>query len=144
MNTVNKSAVVNYTCHQMYTLVNDVRSYPEFLPMCYDIEIFEENETEVKAALKIKSGFVKLDFSTHNTMVPDSKVDLKLMNGPFKSLNGHWTFEPIEENKSCRVSLEMDFAFENKFVEMALGPVFKGLANKMLDAFCKRAEEVYS
>ncbi len=142
MNNVNKSAVVNHTCSQMYDLVNDIRHYPEFLPMCYDIEIFEESDTEIKASLKIKSGFVKLDFATHNTMVKDSKVNLNLMNGPFKHLTGEWIFE-AEGEDSCKVSLEMDFAFENKFVEMALGPVFRGLANKMLDAFCKRADEVY-
>ncbi|MBK2147416.1 SRPBCC family protein, partial [Francisella tularensis] len=58
MNKVNKSAVVNYSAAQMYELVNDIRSYPKFLPMCYDIEIFEQTETETKASLKIKSGFV--------------------------------------------------------------------------------------
>ena len=142
MNKVNKSAIVNYTASQMYDLVNDIESYPQFLPMCYDIEVFEHTETEAKASLKIKSGFVKLDFATHNTMVKDEYIHLNLMNGPFKSLTGDWKFEPQDEN-SCKVSLDMEFTFENKFVEMALGPVFRGLADKMLGAFCKRAEEVY-
>jgi ribosome-associated toxin RatA of RatAB toxin-antitoxin module len=126
----------------MYNLVNDVRNYPHFLPMCYDVEIFEESDTEIKASLKIKSGFVKLDLATHNIMEKDSRVDLNLMSGPFKSFTGIWLFED-ESDTSCKVSLDLDFTFENKFVEMALGPVFKGLANKMLDAFCKRADEVY-
>ncbi|MFV9972481.1 MAG: type II toxin-antitoxin system RatA family toxin [Francisella endosymbiont of Hyalomma asiaticum] len=142
MNKVNKSAVVNYSAAQMYELVNDIISYPKFLPMCYDIEIFEQNEIEAAASLKIKSGFVRLDFATHNTMFKNEHIHLNLMNGPFKSLTGDWKFETQGEN-SCKVSLDMEFTFENKFVEMALGPVFRGLADKMLGAFCKRAEEVY-
>ena len=143
MNTVNKSAIVNHTCTQMYDLVNDVKNYPHFLPMCYDVEMFEETETEIKASLKIKSGFVKLDLATHNTMVKGSRVDLNLISGPFKSFTGVWLFE-VESDTSCKVSLELAFVFENKFVEMALGPVFNGLANKMLGAFCKRADEIYA
>lgn len=142
MNKVNKSAEVNYTAEQMYNLVNDIKTYPEFLPMCYDVEVFEHTETEAKASLKIKSGFVKLDFATHNTMTKNEHIHLNLMSGPFKSLTGDWKFELLGENSS-KVSLDMEFIFENKFVEMALGPVFCGLADKMLDAFCKRAEEVY-
>lgn len=142
MNKVNKSAEVNYTAEQMYNLVNDIRSYPEFLPMCYDIEMFQEDATEKKASLKIKSGFVKLDFATHNTMIKNEHIHLNLMSGPFKTLTGDWIFEPLTANSS-KVLLNMEFTFENKFVEMALGPVFKGLAEKMLDAFCKRAIEVY-
>ena len=142
MNKVNKSAVVNYTASQMYDLVNDIRSYPEFLPMCEDIEMIKEGETEKEATLKIKSGFVKLDFGTHNTMIKNEHIHLNLVKGPFKTLTGDWVFEPINA-ESSRVSLKMEFTFENKFVEMALGPVFRGLAEKMLDAFCKRAEEVY-
>ncbi|MCL4144547.1 UNVERIFIED_CONTAM: hypothetical protein GTU68_048435 [Idotea baltica] len=142
MNKVNKSSVVNYTAEQMYDLVNDIRSYPEFLPMCEDIEMIEEGATEKKACLKIKSGFVKLDFATHNTMIKNEHIHLNLVKGPFKTLTGDWVFEPLTENTS-KVSLNMEFTFENKFVEMALGPVFKGLAEKMLDAFCKRAKEVH-
>jgi ribosome-associated toxin RatA of RatAB toxin-antitoxin module len=142
MNKVNKSEEVRHSSAQMYNLVSNIREYPNFLPMCYDIEIFEESDTDVKASLKIKSGFVKLDFSTHNVMVKNESVHLNLMDGPFKSLTGDWKFETIGDD-SCKVSLDMEFAFENKFVEMALGPVFKGLANKMLDSFCKRADEVY-
>lgn len=142
MNKVNKSAVVNYTASQMYDLVNDIRSYPEFLPMCEDIEMIKEGETEKEATLKIKSGFVKLDFGTHNTMIKDEHIHLNLVKGPFKTLTGDWVFKPLSATTS-EVSLKMEFTFENKFVEMALGPVFRGLAEKMLDAFCKRAEEVY-
>lgn len=142
MNKVNKEATVNFSAAQMYDLVNDIRSYPEFLPMCYDVEMIQDDATEKKASLKIKSGFVKLDFATHNTMIRNEHIHLNLINGPFKSLTGDWNFEPINAT-SCKVALKMEFAFENKFVEMALGPVFRGLADKMLGAFCKRAEEVY-
>ncbi|KEI35710.1 type II toxin-antitoxin system RatA family toxin [Allofrancisella frigidaquae] len=142
MNKVNKFAVVNYSAAQMYDLVNDIKNYPQFLPMCYDVEIFEQTETQAKASLKIKSGFAKLDLATHNTMVKNQHIHLNLISGPFKTLTGDWNFEPQDEN-SCKVSLDMEFTFENKFVEIALGPVFRGLANKMLEAFCKRAEEVY-
>jgi ribosome-associated toxin RatA of RatAB toxin-antitoxin module len=142
MNNVNKSEVVNYSASQMYDLVNDIRAYPEFLPMCDDIEIIKEGETEKEAILKIKSGFVKLDFGTHNTLVKDERIQINLVKGPFKTLTGDWKFKQLTDTTS-EVSLNMEFTFENKFVEMALGPVFRGLAGKMLDAFCKRAKEVY-
>ncbi|MFT4693414.1 MAG: ribosome-associated toxin RatA of RatAB toxin-antitoxin module [Francisella sp.] len=142
MNKVNKSEVVNYSASQMYNLVNDIRTYPEFLPMCEDIEIISEGEAEKEATLKIKAGFVKLDFGTHNTLIKDEHIHLNLVKGPFKTLTGDWRFKQLTDTTS-EVSLNMEFTFENKFVEMALGPVFKGLAEKMLDAFCKRAKEVY-
>jgi ribosome-associated toxin RatA of RatAB toxin-antitoxin module len=142
MTNVNKSEVVNYSASQMYDLVNDIRAYPEFLPMCEDIEIIKEGEIEKEAILKIKSGFVKLDFGTHNTLVKDERIKINLVKGPFKTLTGDWKFKQLTDTTS-EVSLNMKFTFENKFVEMALGPVFRGLAGKMLDAFCKRAKEVY-
>ena len=142
MNIVNKSEVVNYSASQMYNLVNDIRTYPEFLPMCEDIEMISDGETEKEVTLKIKAGFVKLDFGTHNTLIKDEHIHLNLVKGPFKTLTGDWRFKQLTDTTS-EVSLNMEFTFENKFVEMALGPVFKGLAEKMLDAFCKRAKEVY-
>ena len=142
MNKVNKSEVVNYTASQMYDLVNDIRNYPEFLPMCEDIKIIKEGETEKEVILKIKSGFVKLDFGTHNTMIKNDHIHLNLVKGPFKALTGDWRFKQLTHTTS-EISLNMEFTFENKFVEIALGSVFKGLAEKMLDAFCKRAKEVY-
>ena len=142
MNNVNKSEIVNYSASQMYDLVNDIRTYPEFLPMCEDIEVISESEFEKEVTLKIKSGFIKLDFGTRNTMVKDEHIHLNLVKGPFKTLTGDWRFKQLTDTTS-EVSLNMEFTFENKFVEMALGPVFKGLTEKMLSAFCKRAKEVY-
>lgn len=142
MTVINKSALVPYTAEQMYRLVDDIDSYPDFLPWCSATETQNRTETSVDGTMYIAKGKIKLELGTHNEMVPNKEIKLRLMKGPFKRLIGTWTFQQLRED-ACKVSLKMEFEFSSKVLSMALGVVFNQIANNMLDAFCKRAKAVY-
>ena len=129
---------------QMYALVNDITAYPEFLPWCKSSDIIESSDSEISAALDIKKGLLQHRFSTSNSLTPDAAIDMKLIEGPFKHLEGHWKFGMIGDNQGCRVSLEMDFEFSNRVLSSTLSPIFSQIAGSMVDAFCQRADNIYS
>lgn len=142
MTTIHREALVSFSAQQMYDLVNDIASYPEFIPMCRSVEVHQQDTHEAKATLHVAKGPIKMDFGTHNIMQPYDKIDIQLLNGPFKSLNGAWQFIPLTET-ACKVKLDLEFEFSNILLAKALGVVFSNLANTMLDAFCQRAKQVY-
>ena len=143
MTTIHRTALVEYSAKQMYDLVNNIDAYPEFVPMCQAVEIHSQSETHIDATLKIAKGAVKLDFGTHNEMVENESIKIRLLKGPFKRLTGFWKFTPLSNHQACKVTLDLEFEFSNRLVALGLGLIFNNLANSMLDAFCKRADNVY-
>ena len=139
---IERSALLPYTAHAMYQLVNDVKHYPEFLPWCSSSEVFECTETMMRARLDIAKAGVKHSFITRNTMVPDVSIDMRLEEGPFSHLHGVWLFKALGE-KACKISLDMSFDYDGALVRVALGPVFTQAAHTMVDAFCNRARQLY-
>ncbi len=133
-----------YSPAQMYALVNDIVAYPQFLPWCTASKILDASDTEISATLDIKKGVLQHQFSTRNTLTPDTSIDMQLIDGPFKQLAGHWNFGMIGDNQGCRVSLEMDFEFSNRVLSATLSPIFSQITGSMVDAFCKRAAEIYN
>jgi ribosome-associated toxin RatA of RatAB toxin-antitoxin module len=142
MTTITRSALVMYTPDQMFDLVNDVLAYPSFLPWCKASRIISKNENVVCASLDIAKSGIQHTFSTRNKLTHSSQIDIKLIDGPFRHLEGHWQFIPIGD-KGCRVQLDMDFELNNSFLSVALGPVFTQISGTLVDAFCKRAQEIY-
>lgn len=142
MTTIHRTALVEYSAKEMYDLVNDIDKYPEFIPMCQFVEVHLHTEREAQATLKIAKGGVKIDFGTHNDMIPHKEIKIRLIKGPFKRLLGVWHFIPLND-KACKVTLDLEFEFSSKLLALTLGLVFSTLANSMLDAFCKRAKTVY-
>ncbi|WP_116963676.1 type II toxin-antitoxin system RatA family toxin [Fastidiosibacter lacustris] len=142
MPIIHRTALVEYSAKEMYDLVNDIDRYPEFVPMCQSVEVHKHTENEAEATLKIAKGGVKIDFGTHNDMIKNQEIKIRLIKGPFKRLLGVWHFTSLNE-KACKVTLNLEFEFSSKVFALALGVVFNTLANTMLDAFCKRAKVVY-
>lgn len=142
MTTIYRKASVKYSAKQMYNLVNNIYKYPEFLPMCQAVEVHMHKSTAAKATLKIAKGGIKINFITYNEMLINKEIKIKLVKGPFKNLIGVWNFIPLSE-ESSEITLNLDFEFSSRFLEMALGVVFNTLANNMLDAFCNRAAIIY-
>ena len=142
MTIINKSALVPYSAEQMYHLVDDIESYPEFLPGCKETITENRTENSVDGVMYLSKGTIKLALGTHNEMIPNEEIKLRLTKGPFKRLTGIWTFNQLRED-ACKVALKMEFEFSSKLLSIALGVVFNQLTNSMLDAFCKRAKEVY-
>jgi len=131
-----------YSAAKMYDVVADVRSYPGFLNWCDNMQIISEAPEEVVAKLVIIYGKLDFSFTTRNKMVKNQSVEMSLVDGPFTELNGVWTILPLDENAS-KVSLEVDFMFDNLITHKLFGQVFQKIISAQLDAFQKRAEVLY-
>jgi ribosome-associated toxin RatA of RatAB toxin-antitoxin module len=126
----------------MFVLVDDVESYPQFLPWCNDAEIHNRTEITVEATLELHKGSVSNHFTTLNTRHEYDKIDLTLIGGPFRTLEGGWRFTELGE-QGCKIVLELDFEFESMFVDMMFGAFFEGTCNSLVDAFTRRAKDVF-
>lgn len=145
MKTVNKSVLIWYSPQEMYRLVIGVTEYPKFLPWCDHANISEPHEFGMKAEIGISFAGVRQTFTTRNVHVPDSSVAMKLIDGPFSALEGQWRFTPVGDGsqRACRVTLALNYGFDNATLSRLVGPVFDKIASSMVDAFVKRAEQVY-
>jgi ribosome-associated toxin RatA of RatAB toxin-antitoxin module len=126
----------------MYELVKDVERYPQFLPWCGGAKIIESFSDGVVGTVEINKGKVQKSFTTRNQFIKDREISMELLEGPFSSLQGAWTFEPIGE-QGCRVSLNLEFDFSSTIASMTIGPVFNLIADKLLDAFVEEADRLY-
>lgn len=142
MTTISKSALVAYSVAEMYALVDDIESYQAFLPWCTSSCVQSRTEDEVHGVLELTHSGMRKCFTTCNRLQKNKMIEIRLVEGPFRHLEGFWRFEPLAE-KACKVRLDMDFEFSNKLVALAFGPVFNHVTNTLVDAFCQRAVEVY-
>lgn len=142
MPTVNRSEIIPYTQEQMFALVNDVPSYSEFIPYCVESKELSRTEDEVRAKLTFAKSGLQKSFSTLNRLQPHKMVELRLIDGPFKQLEGFWGFE-LEGDGQCKVTLDLEFEFSSKLLAMMFGPVFSQMASTLVDSFSKRAAEIY-
>ncbi|MFU8784720.1 type II toxin-antitoxin system RatA family toxin [Aliidiomarina sp.] len=142
MPQIERSALVPYSCRQMYDLVNDVAAYPEFVPGCAAARIIEDDGNSMVAELSISKAGIRHAFTTRNTLVSEQFIRMELVQGPFKELQGGWEFKPLS-NEACKVSLKLDFEFSSKLLHFAFGKVFNEVTARMVDAFAQRARQVY-
>jgi ribosome-associated toxin RatA of RatAB toxin-antitoxin module len=126
----------------MFALVNDIESYPCFLPWCRSAQIIKRDRDEIRACIEMAKGAVHKSFSTRNRLQQDKMVEIRLLDGPFRRLEGYWRFEALRED-ACKISLDLEFEFSNPIVRAAVGPVFNQIANSLVDAFCARAVELH-
>ena len=143
MPQISRTALVPYSAEQMYTLVNDVNAYPDFLPGCTGSRVLESGPTQMTAAVDVSKAGISKTFTTRNILTSNQSILMHLVDGPFKKLIGGWKFIPLSQD-ACKIEFHLDFEFTNKLIEMAFGRVFKELALNMVQAFTMRAREVYS
>ena len=124
----------------MYALINDIDSYPQFVPWCTAARVESRKEGEVVATLTIKRGPLRAEFTTRNLLEPGKRVLMQFVSGPFSVLEGLWTLTPLGD-LGCRVELEMRFEFANRVAGTLFAPLFEGTAASLVDAFVKRARE---
>lgn len=139
MPEVNRTALVSCSAEKMFSVVDDIEAYPRFLPWCAASRVVSRSETEVVASLDIARGGMKQSFTTRNTLDRPRSIRLALIEGPFAELTGQWTFEPLGDD-GCKVSLNLSFVMDSRIMGAALGAVFSVAADRMVDAFCERAE----
>jgi ribosome-associated toxin RatA of RatAB toxin-antitoxin module len=142
MTTISKSALVSYSASQMYALVDDIESYSDFLPWCTASRVLSRNEDEVRGVIELARSGMQKSFTTCNRLQKHKMIEIRLVEGPFKHLEGFWRFQMLA-NESCKVTLDMDFEFSNRLVSIVFGPVFNQITNTLVDAFCQRAVDVY-
>lgn len=145
MKTVQKSVLIWYSPQEMFDLVIDVGHYSQFLPWCDEARVVESHEGGMTAEIGIAFAGLRQKFVTRNTHVPGREVHVKLVSGPFSNLDGHWHFTPVGESgeRACRIDLELQYGFKNMALAALVGPVFDKIASTMVEAFVKRAEQVY-
>lgn len=142
MTVVSRNALVAYSAEQMYKLVDDIESYSKFLPWCRRSVEIARDVDEVRATLEVATAGLNKSFTTCNRLQSGKMIEMRLVEGPFKQLEGFWRFEALGGD-ACKVSLDLEFEFSNALMGMALGPVFGQIANGLMDAFLKRAVDVY-
>ncbi|HEX2668989.1 MAG TPA: type II toxin-antitoxin system RatA family toxin [Gammaproteobacteria bacterium] len=142
MRKVHKNALVPYSAADMYALVNDVPSYPEFLPWCRGAEVLEQSPTLMRARLDLARGRFSKSFTTRNLLVPGQGITMTLEDGPFKHLEGRWRFSDLGPEGS-KVELDMEFQFDSTLLDLVAGPVFEDICNSLVDAFIRRATELH-
>ncbi len=131
-----------HTAEQMFDLVNDVESYPQFLPWCSGSTLIDSTETTMQASLRVSKAGLKYSFTTRNQLERPGMIRIELVEGPFSSLSGLWTFKPLSE-EACKVSLSLQFDFSGKLTSLAMSKVFNQMAATMVDAFVNRADQIY-
>ncbi|WP_136417314.1 MULTISPECIES: type II toxin-antitoxin system RatA family toxin [Oxalobacteraceae] len=142
MAVVHKSVLLGYSAEQMFALVSNFEDYPKFLPWCGGAQVKHQDGDQVIASMTINYHGVKQSFSTENTNTPPTSIKMVLIEGPFKHLNGTWTFKPLRSD-ACKIEFDLEYEFSSKMLEQIIGPVFNMIANSFVDSFCKRAETVY-
>jgi ribosome-associated toxin RatA of RatAB toxin-antitoxin module len=142
MTTVTRSALVPYSAAQMFDLVEGVEQYPQFLPWCSGTDVSHRDASLTRATLHINYRGIRQSFSTENLKTADTRMTLRLLEGPFRRLDGEWRFTPLNGN-ACRVDFSLDYEFSSTLLEKLVGPVFAHIAGTMVDAFLKRADKIY-
>ena len=142
MASVQKSVLVPYSAEQMFELVNRVEDYPRFLPWCGGAAMLERTETETVARLEIRYHGVHAHFTTANRIERPERIVIALRSGPFRRLDGTWRFTALGSTGS-KVELALRYEFAGGVLARLIEPVFNRIAHSLVDAFVRRAEEIY-
>lgn len=142
MSSVIRSALVPFSARQMFDLVEGVEQYPQFLPWCSGTAVSHRDPLITHATININYRGIRQGFSTENHKQPPELMTIKLVEGPFRALDGEWRFTPLGE-KACRIDFRLSYEFSSTLLEKLVGPVFGHIAGTMVDAFLKRADSIY-
>lgn len=142
MALVEKTVLIEQSADRMFGLVDRCEDYPTFLPWCSETEVKYRDEHKTVATLHINYHSVKSSFTTQNDKVHPTSMSIRLVDGPFRRLEGSWRFKPLAEN-ACKIEFQLHYEFSSKLFEKVIGPVFNHIASTFVDAFVRRASQVY-
>lgn len=142
MKRIARSAIVPHSAAQLYAVVEDIESYPRFLPWCVGVAVKSRTPTATVAALAVGMRGVKQSFTTQNENRAPDAIDMKLVEGPFRHFAAAWRFQPLGE-QACKVEFSMEFEFASRALATLLQPVFEHIADSMVDAFTRRVDEIH-
>jgi ribosome-associated toxin RatA of RatAB toxin-antitoxin module len=146
MREIRRSALVPATTRRMFELINDIAAYPRFVPGCSAATVLEQTPGMLRARLTVGSGLLKTSFVTRNTLIPDSRINMELEEGPLRSLDGIWQLTPVMHPASgaeigCKVELHLRFELQGGIAGLAMGPVLERMAGSLVDAFVAKARQ---
>jgi ribosome-associated toxin RatA of RatAB toxin-antitoxin module len=146
MREVRRSALVPYTPAQMFALVDDIERYGEFLPWVTGVEVLERTDYERLGRVRLSRAGLQEQFTTRNLVQPPQRVEMRLVDGPFKLLHGVWTFDPIGEPaapKGTKVGLDLQFELKSKLIDLLLTKKIESSCDQVVNAFVQRARTIY-
>jgi Oligoketide cyclase/lipid transport protein len=142
MITISRSALLPYSDAEVFTLVNDIESYPQFMDGCIAAEVLSRSEEEVIARLELGKAGLRYAFSTRNTLEPPKRMVMNLVEGPFRNFEAQWRFTALSPT-ACKAEFDMRFEFSSGLVNAALRALFESTSREMVAAICRRAEQCY-
>lgn len=142
MALVEKTVLIEHSAREMFDLVDRCEDYPQFLPWCNRTELKFRDDKKTVATLHINYHAVKSHFTTENDKECPGWMNIRLVDGPFRRLEGAWRFKALAEN-ACKIEFTLHYEFSSKLFEKVIGPVFNHIANTFVDAFVRRAAQVY-
>lgn len=143
MTSINRSALVMHSVGEMYSLVNDVSNYPNFMDGCVGVEIYEHSDSMMLARLDLKKAGVSMSFITRNYLDAPNTIRMTLEEGPFKTFRGDWMFTPLSA-KGCKIELDLQFEFISKTMSFAASELFSRVSSGLVKSLCNRANDIYS
>lgn len=142
MRTVRRSALVPYSAAQMFALVDDVEAYPQFLPWCKSAEVHAREGVMLEATIELQRGDISKKIRTRNRNEPGESIAITLVEGPFRHLEGHWSFTQLAD-AGCKAELDISFEFASSVIDALLGRFFEETCNSLVGAFTRRANDIY-
>ena len=142
MAEVNKSVLVAHSASRMFALVDAVESYPEFLPWCGGVRLISRDAHTTRATLEINYHGVKQSFTTENAKREPESMQIRLIEGPFQTLEGCWRFSSLGAT-GCKVELSLRYEFASRLLDKVVGPVFGHIAGNLVEAFVRRAQSIH-
>ena len=142
MALVNRSVLVGHSAQQMFELVDRVEDYPQFLPWCGGTNVSMRTEDRLVASIDINYMHIRQQFSTENSNEHPTLIRIRLVDGPFRLLEGEWRFRALGD-EACKIEFMLHYEFSSKILDTVLGPVFGFIANSFVEAFIERADQVY-
>ncbi|HEX7250626.1 MAG TPA: type II toxin-antitoxin system RatA family toxin [Burkholderiales bacterium] len=143
MKRIARSAIVEHSAGELFALVEDIEAYPLFLPWCHEARVRERSAGRTVATLAVGLKGVRYEFSTENSNLPPEAIDMRLLEGPFRRFEAHWRFHALGP-RAARIEYSMAYELAGGLVGRALAPVFDAIADTMVDAFKRRADQVHA
>jgi ribosome-associated toxin RatA of RatAB toxin-antitoxin module len=141
MREVKHSALIARPPGRVFEIINDIESYPSFLPWCTHARVQSRSERELVATVGVRQGPLHGEFTTRNELEPDRRIVMRLVSGPFNVLEGEWLLTPIEP-EGCRAELRMRFQFKSRLQAVLFEQKFAQTLTSLVDAFVARARAV--
>ena len=142
MTRIDRSLLLPYLAEQVFSLVNDVESYPQYMDGCVGAEVLRREPDLLEARLDLAKGGIAQSFATRNRMVPGRSIVLELIEGPFDHFAGRWEFTSLGDT-ACKVSLMLEFSVSNGLLGVAATRLFDRVTNNLVDSVGRRARQVY-